>query len=245
MGNIGKATEPRSINNNQWQPTQVTDIYLTVLCTPFINRFMYRQHVPVYDLKKRRGDCLIKWLIMLGFIDLRGPRVCQRSTPVLYTPVTGCTMVWHCCLSLCPSIHICPSVHPPICLPVRPSILSVAVHTDICTWVLYTCHRLYYGMALLSVSLSIHPSIHSHLPACASTRPSVHLVYLCLYRHKYMSFIHPSQVVSWYGAAVCLSVHPSSLSFTSACPSTGVRQPKISSVCWGVCVWHCQPTIYR
>ena len=28
MGNIGKATEPRSINN-QWQPTQVTDIYLT------------------------------------------------------------------------------------------------------------------------------------------------------------------------------------------------------------------------
>ena len=27
MGNIGKATEPRSINN-QWQPTQVTDIYL-------------------------------------------------------------------------------------------------------------------------------------------------------------------------------------------------------------------------
>ena len=84
MGNIGKATEPRSINNNQWQPTQVTDIYLTVLCTPFINRFMYRQHVPVYDLEKRRGDCLIKWLIMLGFIDLRGPRVCRRSTPVLF-----------------------------------------------------------------------------------------------------------------------------------------------------------------
>ena len=88
MGNIGKATEPRSINNNQWQPTQVTDIYLTVLCTPFINRFMYRQHVPVYDLEKRRGDCLIKWLIMLGFIDLRGPRVCRRSTPVLWSQVT-------------------------------------------------------------------------------------------------------------------------------------------------------------
>ena len=82
MGNIGKATEPRSINN-QWQPTQVTDIYLTVPCTPFINRFMYSQHVPVYDLKKKRGDCLIKWLIMLGFMDLRGPRVCRRSTPVL------------------------------------------------------------------------------------------------------------------------------------------------------------------
>ena len=35
MGNIGKATEPRSINN-QWQPTQVTDIYLTVPCSPSI-----------------------------------------------------------------------------------------------------------------------------------------------------------------------------------------------------------------
>ena len=44
-------------------------------------RFMSRQHV--YDLEKRRGDCLIKWLIMLGFTDLRGPRVCRRSTPVL------------------------------------------------------------------------------------------------------------------------------------------------------------------
>ena len=59
MGNIGKATEPRtrSINNNQWQPTQVTDIYLTVLCTPFINRFMYRQHVAVYDLEK--GEVIV------------------------------------------------------------------------------------------------------------------------------------------------------------------------------------------
>ena len=44
-------------------------------------RFMNRQHV--YDLEKRRGDCLMKWLIMLGFMDLRGPRVCRRSTPVL------------------------------------------------------------------------------------------------------------------------------------------------------------------
>ena len=95
MGNIGKATEPRSINNNQWQPTQVTDIYLTVLCTSFINRFMYRQHVPVYDLEKRRGDCLIKWLIMLGFIDLRGPRVCRRSTPVLFAlPLPTACLLW-------------------------------------------------------------------------------------------------------------------------------------------------------
>ena len=76
--------------NNQWQPTQqVTCIYLTVpssLTSEIIwlrdlYRFMYRQHV--YDLEIRRGDCLMKWLIMLGFMDVRGPRVCRRSMPVL------------------------------------------------------------------------------------------------------------------------------------------------------------------
>ena len=29
------------------------------------------------------GDCLTKWLIMLGFMDLRWLRVCQCSTSVL------------------------------------------------------------------------------------------------------------------------------------------------------------------
>ena len=94
MGNIGKATEPCiSIDwyiNSQLQPTQkVTDIFLTVPSSLTLEMiqirnlysFMYRQHV--YDLEKRRGDCLMKWLIMLGFIDLRGPRVCWCSTPVL------------------------------------------------------------------------------------------------------------------------------------------------------------------
>ena len=37
MGNIGKATEPRSINN-QWQPTQVTDIYRF---SPYYIRFLW------------------------------------------------------------------------------------------------------------------------------------------------------------------------------------------------------------
>ena len=79
--------------NNQWQPTrQVTDIFLAVpssLTSEMIRirnlyRFMYRQHV--YDLEKRRGDCLMKWLILLGFMDLRGRgfvgvqrRSCQHS----------------------------------------------------------------------------------------------------------------------------------------------------------------------
>ena len=30
-----------------------------------------------------RGDCWGTWLIMLGFMDLRWPRVCRRSTSVL------------------------------------------------------------------------------------------------------------------------------------------------------------------
>ena len=79
MGNIGKATEPRSINN-QWQPTSDWHLFDSHLFSLY--RFMSRQHV--YDLEKRRGDCLMKWLIMLGFTDLRGPRVCRRSTPVLF-----------------------------------------------------------------------------------------------------------------------------------------------------------------
>ena len=31
----------------------------------------------------------MKWLIMLGFMDLRGPRVCRRSTPVLLNLFIG------------------------------------------------------------------------------------------------------------------------------------------------------------
>ena len=50
---------------------------------------MFRQHV--YDLEKRRGDCLMKWLIMLGFMDLRGLRVCRRSTPVLFLILVLCS----------------------------------------------------------------------------------------------------------------------------------------------------------
>ena len=50
---------------------------------------MNRQRV--YDLEKGRGDCLMKWLIMLGFMDLRGPRVCRRSTPALFSYVADQT----------------------------------------------------------------------------------------------------------------------------------------------------------
>ena len=51
--------------------------------------FMYREHV--YDLEKRRADYLMKWLIMLGFMDLRGPMVCRRSASVLYESVIAQT----------------------------------------------------------------------------------------------------------------------------------------------------------
>ena len=42
---------------------------------------MYREHVCDFD--KSIGDCSMKWLIMFGFMDLRGPRVSRRPTSVL------------------------------------------------------------------------------------------------------------------------------------------------------------------
>ena len=83
---------------------------------------------------------------------------------------------------------VCLSVHPSICshLPVCPSfgrLVSVSVHAYVCTWVLYTCHRLYYGMVLLSVSLSIHRFVD----VCPSVRTQVHFLsvsvrtYVCTY----------------------------------------------------------------
>ena len=92
MSNIEKATEhvyqqPVTTNTGGLH----LSVYLTVpssLTSEMIRirdhyRFMYRRHV--YDLEKRRGNCLMKWLIMLGFTDLRWPRVCRRLTPVLCT----------------------------------------------------------------------------------------------------------------------------------------------------------------
>ena len=84
------AISERRPNHVYQQPTQqVTDICLTVpsswtsemIRIRNLYSFVYRQHV--FDLEKRRGDCLMKWLIMLRFMDLRGPRVCRRSTSVL------------------------------------------------------------------------------------------------------------------------------------------------------------------
>ena len=72
------------------QPTQqVTDIVLTVpssltsemIRIGILDSFMHRQHV--YDLDKQKADCLVKKLIMLGFMDLRGPRVCLQTTSFL------------------------------------------------------------------------------------------------------------------------------------------------------------------
>ena len=65
-----------SDNQHKW----LTSIWQSQVFSLY--RFMSRQHV--YNLEKRSGDCLMKWLIMLGFTDLRGPRVCRRSTPVLF-----------------------------------------------------------------------------------------------------------------------------------------------------------------
>ena len=47
-----------------------------------------------------RGDCWGTWLIMLGFMDLRWPRVCRRSTPVLFVMLWSWFQQYHSNLQL-------------------------------------------------------------------------------------------------------------------------------------------------
>ena len=170
-------------------------------------------------------------------------------------------MVWQCCLSLCPmSIHppiqICLSVHPPICPSIHPSILSISVHRDVCTWVLYTCHRSYYGMALLSVFLSTHPSVR----VCLSVHPTVcpSIFFLCLSVHVCQSicpsvfclsmsihmYVHEFYTPVTGGIMVwrcCLSLCPSIHSRVPVCPSACLSVHLLSV---SVCAYLCTQVLY-
>ena len=132
------------------------------------------------------------------------------------------------CLSVHPSIHSHLSVRPFTRLSARPSIHLVCrcpYRHMYMSFIHPSQVVLWYGTA---VCLSVHPSIHSHLSVRPSARPSIHLVCHCPYKHMYMSFIHLSQAVLWYGTAVCLSVHPSIHSHLSVRPSA---RPSIHLVC--------------
>ena len=146
----------------------------------------------------------------------------QTYVHEFYTPVTGRIMVWRCCLSLSihPSIHVCLSVGLSIC----PN-FCLSVRTYVCTWVLYTRHRLYYGMALalLLVFLSIHPSIHVclyvHLFGCHT---SVHILFVSV--PTWVLYTHHRS----YNGVALVSV---SLSIRSCLPvSPSVHQPDRPSV---------------
>ena len=86
MGSIGKAPEPCQQTSGCWHLT--FDSFLNLDMGDDTNtKFLLRRVQTTFMTSKMRGDCWGTWLIMLGFMDLRWPRVCRRSTSVLcYAP---------------------------------------------------------------------------------------------------------------------------------------------------------------
>ena len=84
MGSIGKATKPCQqttewlLTSDFWQFLEPWHAYDTN------TKFLLLCVQTAYMTQKMRGDCLATWLIMLGFMDLGWPRVCRRSTSVLW-----------------------------------------------------------------------------------------------------------------------------------------------------------------
>ena len=84
MGSIGKAPEPCQQTSGCWHLT--FDSFLNLDMGDDTNtKFLLLRVQTTYMTSKMRGDCWGTWLIMLGFMDLRWPRVCRRSTSVLLT----------------------------------------------------------------------------------------------------------------------------------------------------------------
>ena len=70
----------------------------------------------------------MKWLIMLGFMDLRGPRVCRHSTPVLLSKVKD-------------KFDRC--VHDLLSTSATPYKISLAINR----WVTETCYQVILSMS--------------------------------------------------------------------------------------------------
>ena len=82
MGSIGKAPEPCQQTSGCWHLT--FDSFLNLDMGDDTNtKFLLLRVQTTYMTSKMRGDCWGTWLIMLGFMDLRWPMVCRRSTSVL------------------------------------------------------------------------------------------------------------------------------------------------------------------
>ena len=88
MGSIGKATEPCQQTSGCWHLT--FDSFLNLDMADDTNtKFLLLRVQTTYMTQKMRGDCWGTWLIMLGFMDLGWPRVCRRSTSVLFVFVNS------------------------------------------------------------------------------------------------------------------------------------------------------------
>ena len=85
MGSIGKVTEPCISMTNQ----QATD-FLTVHWALTSEIIQICDASGTDNIYERKGDCLAKCLTMLGFMDLRQPRVFLRIALVLYAFAWGC-----------------------------------------------------------------------------------------------------------------------------------------------------------
>ena len=93
MGSIGKATEPCQ-TSGCWHLT--FDSFLNLDMGDDTNtKFLLLRVQTTYMTKKMRGNCWGTWLIMLGFMDLRWPRVCRRSTSVLLPNAYGSVCIRH------------------------------------------------------------------------------------------------------------------------------------------------------
>ena len=82
MGSIGKATEPCQ-TSGCWHLT--FDSFLNLDMGDDTNtKYLLLLVQTTYMTSKMIGNCWGTWLIMLGFMDLGWPRVCRRSTSVLF-----------------------------------------------------------------------------------------------------------------------------------------------------------------
>ena len=130
-----------------------------------------------------RGDCWGTWLIMLGFMDLRWPRVCRRSTPVLFVIMV---MPWHFFMQN------------NACHPWRSKLhwYTIILQLDLRqSWVslIFSCDQAALWM-VFSVRLSVCPSVcpSVRLSVCLSVRlsvcPSVTPFWPCSHHRIIMKF---------------------------------------------------------
>ena len=158
MGSIGKAPEPCQQTSGCWHLT--FDSFLNLDMGDDTNtKFLLRRVQTTFMTSKMRGDCWGTWLIMLGFMDLRWPRVCRRSTSVLFSKwlrgghirffgfwMDGFGSVTQVCFGISVSNFMCMSF------------VAVGRSLTIVSYVAFKMAALWFW----TVSITIHPIAHCH-----------------------------------------------------------------------------------